>query len=65
MLDDLFGNVKPPVSKQPHRSSSQQSSQSSTQPKENISVRFDAVTGEPMEAIDIPDGNGGFIQVDY
>ena len=51
--------------KQPHRSSSQQGAQSSTQPKENISVRYDAVTGEPMEAIDIPDGNGGFVQVDY
>ena len=33
--------------------------------QENISVRYDAVTGEPMEAIDIPDGNGGFVQVDY
>ena len=65
VLDDLFGNVPPPVSKQPHRPSSQQGSESSTQPNKNISVRYDAVTGEPMEAIDIPDGNGGFVQVDY
>ena len=43
-------------------SSSQQGAHSSAQPKKYF-CRYDAVTGEPMEAIDIPDGNGGLFKL--
>ena len=31
----------------------------------NHSVRYDAVTGDVMHPVDIPNGKGGFVQIDF
>lgn len=64
VLDGMFGSIPPPSPNQsppPPRDDQQHTQASATK----LNVRYDAVTGAPMESIDIPNGNGGFINVDY
>ena len=63
VLDGMFGSIPPPTpSQSPPPIHDQQHTQASAT---KLNVRYDAVTGAPMDTIDIPNGNGGFVQVDY
>jgi hypothetical protein len=63
VLDGMFGSIPPPSPSQspPPRHDQHHTQTSATK----LNVRHDAVTGAPMESIDIPNGNGGFVNVDY